>query len=141
MTKTYDYDPAKRLFRPIRWSCALAEKAQWHVQLARIIANDLFREVLSGPDGLIFAVQKYFLRWIIDGGSGFDLVSGQSITKEDGKIVVRTESPCRMATANGITVADEQLAVQVDGLDAAVDAIILDNSPCNVLALRKLCME
>jgi hypothetical protein len=58
MTKTYDYDPAKRPFRPIRWSCARADQAKWHVQLARIIANDLFREVLSGPDGLIFAVQK-----------------------------------------------------------------------------------
>ena len=97
--------------------------------------------MFSGSDGLIFAVQKDFLRWIIDSGSGFDLISGQSITKEDRKMVVRTESPCRMATANGITVADEQLSVRVDGLDAAVDAIILDNSPCNVLSLGKLCME
>ena len=46
-----------------------------------------------------------------------------------------------MATANGVTVAEEKLSVRVDGLDTAVDAVILDNSPCNVLSLGKLCME
>ena len=81
------------------------------------------------------------MRWIIDSGSGFDLISGQSVTKEDRKMITRTENPCRMATANGITVAEEQLSVRVDGLDAAVDAVILGNSPCNVLSLGKLCME
>ena len=66
MTRRYDYHPAKPPFKAIRWNCVRAEKAKWHAQLARMIANDLCREVFSGPEGLIFAVQKEILRWIID---------------------------------------------------------------------------
>ena len=81
------------------------------------------------------------MRWIIDSGSGFDLISGQSLTKDDRRMITKTDNPCRMATANGITTADEQLSVHVNGINSAVDAVILDNSPCNVLSLGKLCME
>ena len=56
-------------------------------------------------------------------------------------MVTKTDNPCRMATANGITTADEQVSVHVNGINSAVDAVILDNSPCNVLSLGKLCME
>ncbi len=56
-------------------------------------------------------------------------------------MVTLTKTPCRMASANGITVADEQLSIRVDGLGADVDAVILDNSPCNILSLGELLME
>ena len=45
-----------------------------------------------------------------------------------------------MATASGITDPDQQLSVQIDGLGEVVDAVILNNSPCCVVA-GKLCME
>ena len=77
----------------------------------------------------------------VDSGSGFDLISGHSLTKADRRMITKTDIPCRMATANGITTAEEQLSVHVDGINSAVDAVILDNSPCNVLSLGKLCME
>ena len=97
--------------------------------------------MFSSPDGLLSAVQKDILRWIIHSGSGFNLISEKSVTKEDRKMVTLTKTPCRMATVNGITVAEEQLSIRVDGLGEDVDAIILDNSPCNILSLGKLCME
>ena len=141
ITKRYDYHAARSKARPVKWNVVRAEKAKWHAQLARIIANELCREVFEGSDGLIFAIQKEFMRWIIDSGSGFDLISGQSISKDDRRMVTKTDNPCRMATANGITTADEQVSVHVNGNNSAVDAVILDNSPCNVLSLGKLCME
>ena len=125
----------------MRWTDARAEKAAWHTKLAQLIANELCREVFGNSNGLVCAIQKELMRWIIDSGSGFDLISGQSLTKADRRMITKTDNPCRMATANGITTADEQLSVHVNGINSAVDAVILDNSPCNVLSLGKPCME
>ena len=58
ITKRYDYHTTRSLLKPVRWHSGRAEKAKWHAQLARMIANELCREVFSGLDGLIFAVQK-----------------------------------------------------------------------------------
>ena len=87
------------------------------------------------------AASLEYMRWILDSGSGFDLISGQSLTVADRRMITKTDIPRRMATANGITTAEEQLSVHVDGINSAVDAVILDNSPCNVLSVGKPCME
>jgi hypothetical protein len=141
ISKRYVYHAARSNTKPTRWTDARAEKAAWHTKLAQLIANELCREVFGNSNGLVYAIQKELMRWIVDSGSGFDLISGQSLTKDDRRMITKTDYPCRMATANGITTADEQLSVHVNGINSAVDAVILDNSPCNVLSLGKLCME
>ena len=125
----------------MKWTDVRSEKAAWHLKLAQLIANELRREIFGDSNGLACTTRKELMRWIIDSGSGFDLISGQSLTENDRRMITRTNYPCRMATANGITTADEQLSVHINGIDSTVDAVILDNSPCNVLSLGKLCME
>ena len=95
----------------------------------------------SGRCGLACAVHKDLMRWIIDSGSGFDLISGRSLTKNDRRVIIKTDNPCRMATANGVATVDEQLSFHIDGIGSTVDAVVLNNSSCNVLSLGKLCME
>ena len=141
ISKKYAYHAATSSAKPVRWTDVRSEKAAWHLKLAQLIANELCLELFRNSNGLACAVQKELMRWIIDSGSGFDLISGQSLTKYDRRMITKTYNPCRMATANGITTADEQLSVHVHGIDSTVDAVILNNSPCNVLSLGKLCME
>jgi hypothetical protein len=140
ITKKYAYEVARTNVKKVRWSDVHAEKAAWHSRLARMIANELSREVFGNLNGLACAAHKDATRWIIDSGSGFDLISERSLTKDDRKAVTKAENPCRMATANGVATAEEQLSIHIEGI-GSVDAVVLNNSPCNVLSLGKLCME
>ena len=74
INKKYAYQVARLNARTVRWSDARAEKAAWHLRLAQMIANELSREVFGNPNGLACAVQKDLMRWIIDSGSGFELI-------------------------------------------------------------------
>jgi hypothetical protein len=116
ITKKYAYEVARTNVKEVRWSDAHADKAAWHLRLAQLIANELSREVCGNPNGLACAVQKDLMHWIIDSGSGFDLISGRSLTKNDRRVIIKTNNLCRMATANGVATADEQLSVHIDGI-------------------------
>ena len=79
------------------------------------------------------------IQWIIDSGSGFDLIS--SFAAEEKGRIEPAKNHVSMATANGITTANTEWTGYVPGLQKNISASVLDNSPCNVLSLGKMCME
>ena len=78
-------------------------------------------------------------KWIIDSGSGLDLVSSNSLSKKDK--LTEAASPVTMATASGFTTAQKEWKGYVPGLQENVDAIVLENSACKFCPLVNYAWE
>ena len=79
-------------------------------------------------------------RWVVDSGSGFDLV-GRRMLPFMGRSEVRDcERSLILSTANGEIRADKEAVIEIDKLGMKTTAIVLDDCP-SVLSLGKKCME
>ena len=75
---------------------------------------------------------------MIDSGACYHIVGSRSLTPAQNDLITRPAQPYRLETANGLTVADKELDIRLDGLGMEVRALVLDNSP-KVLSLGELC--
>ena len=130
----YDYHPKltneQRLFVITK---QYLRKSFRHAEIAQILGSLIADQVARCR---ICTVAKD-TKWIIDSGSGLRLVISNSLNKKDK--LAEASSPVTMATASGFTTAQKEWKGYVPGLKENVDAIVLENSPCNVLSLGKLC--
>lgn len=78
--------------------------------------------------------------WVIDTGSGHNLVSKRNLTNEEQGGIQRAESTLKLATAGGVISCDEIVNVDVSKFGAAVSARVLKNTP-RVLSVAKLVEE
>ena len=76
-------------------------------------------------------------QWMLDSGCGCDLVSTGSIAKIR-KFAKKSKSEKVFATANGLTIADEEISMNIPELDQTVTATILEDTP-DVLSLGYRC--
>ena len=68
-----------------------------------------------------------------------DLVSSKSLSKRDK--LTKATNPVTVSTANGVTTAEQEWKGHVPMLEHSVDAIVLENSVCDVLSLGELCVD
>ena len=78
--------------------------------------------------------------WVIDTGSGHNLVSKRNLTNEEQREIQRAESTLKLVTAGGVISCDEIVDVDVSKFGAAVSARVLKNTP-RVLSVAKLVEE
>ena len=78
-------------------------------------------------------------KWLMDTGSGLDLVS-KSDVRNMKHMVVASENPVMLATANGVTTVDEEIALRVEALDETIKPFVLESTP-SVLTVGWRCME
>ena len=78
-------------------------------------------------------------KWLMDTGSGLDLVS-KSDVRNMKHMVVSSENPVMLATANGITSVDQEIALRVEALDETIKPFVLESTP-SVLTVGWRCME
>ena len=76
-------------------------------------------------------------QWMLDSGCGCDLVSAESIAKLR-KFIKKSKHEKVFATANGLTIADEEISMFIPELDETVTAMILE-STLDVLSLGYRC--
>ena len=79
-------------------------------------------------------------RWVIDTGSGNDLVGKADLTPMDIRDVEKFSPSLVLATANGHIVVDDCVDLQVSKLLLVIKAKILPDTPA-VLSVGKRCME
>ena len=130
-------DRRKQPLRPFVWSEKWACKAYRHFEVARILGMYWEKTVVMENES--FCMSAKDIRWIIDSGSGFDLISSSSLTDADK--IEPIKNPLTMATANGITSVNKEWKGQISGIGDKITAAVLENSPCNVLSLGKLVMD
>merc|ERR1711873_202076 len=79
------------------------------------------------------------ISWILDSGSGHDIVDRQHVMNERNKWQ-RLPNVVHLTTAGGKTAGGYSVAVRVEPLQENVEAMILEHSP-DVLSLGRRCME
>ena len=79
-------------------------------------------------------------KWLIDTGSGYDLVGRNDVPGWAMDSMLEDSSPIDLHTANGITTVDKTVSLQVMGLMEAVKPLVLQSTPA-VLSVGKRCME
>jgi hypothetical protein len=79
------------------------------------------------------------IRWLADTGSGHDLISYHDLTELD-KIDLHEAGPLELNTANGITVSDRKVPLQIAPLLEEINCRVLD-STAPVLSIGRRCME
>jgi hypothetical protein len=78
-------------------------------------------------------------RWLVDTGSGYDLIGRQELTDDDEQYLLRSE-PIEFFTANGSTTSMFEYQMVLDNLDEQLEVRVLDNTPA-VLSVGRRCME
>jgi len=136
ITERYDYHPQRkyppRPFAPTtryRMNCARDEEIA--LIIAKVLADQVARQNICAV--------VTDARWIVDSGGGLDLVSSKSLHKKDK--LTKAAHPVTMSTANGMTTAEREWKGYIPILERNIDAIVPENSACNVLSLGKLCVE
>jgi hypothetical protein len=76
--------------------------------------------------------------WVVNSGSGYNLVSRRAVDK--GENIIKVETPLRLATANGIITVNEKIIVSIQELGIRVEAWVLEDTPL-VLSLENLIKE
>ena len=71
---------------------------------------------------------------MIDSGACYHIVVSRALTPAQTDLIRKPARPHLLETANGLTVADKELDVKLDGLGMEVRALVLENSP-RVLSL------
>ena len=84
-------------------------------------------------------IEARISRWLMDTGSGLDLVS-KSDVRNMKHMIVASENPVMLATANGVTSVDEEIALRVEALDETIKPFVLESTP-SVLTVGWRCME
>ena len=79
-------------------------------------------------------------RWVMDTGSGNDLVGKQDLNAAVMRDAEKFSPPMILATANGHIVVDDEVDLQVAKLKLVVRPKVLLNTPA-VLSIGKRCME
>ena len=79
-------------------------------------------------------------KWLIDTGSGFDLVGREEIPDWALDSMLTPRSTINLHTASGMTTVNEVVSLQVRGLMQEVTPLVLDSTPA-VLSVGKRCME
>ena len=85
-----------------------------------------------GRDESDFGV-SHTRRWLIDSGSGWDLVRADNVSHLQDLISAPQYAP-RLWTANGVTKADQQVPLYIPELDETCIPFVLKNTP-DVLTL------
>ena len=86
----------------------------------------------------ILAVVPEGFGWILDSGSGYDIVADQAIKGKDRENIKSNDNPARLTTANGELEVSKSIALETrSGL--TLDALVMEDSPC-VLSLGRRCM-
>jgi hypothetical protein len=78
--------------------------------------------------------------WLIDTGSGHDLVSRADFPPWVLSQAVRAKSPLNLDTANGILRADMELPMQLAPFGVSISPLLLPCTPA-VLSVGKRCMD
>ena len=79
--------------------------------------------------------------WIVDSGSGYDIVCDDAITGRDRESICQKPAPMVVQTANGTVDVDKQMTLTVkEGSTSRINALVMNDTPC-VLSLGKRCMD
>ena len=76
--------------------------------------------------------------WLLDTGSGFDLIGRKVANKVHGH-VFQTDNVLSMQTANGLTTSADAVSAEIPELGIEITANILESTP-SVLSVGKRCM-
>ena len=79
-------------------------------------------------------------RWLMDTGSAFDLIGEKDVPAWYRSRAEDADSDVELSTANGRTVVDKKIPMQVGALLEVVEPLLLPSTP-PVLSLGKRCME
>ena len=95
------------------------------VQAEKPIAAAAAKPMNTGPD-----------KWIVDTGSGLDLVGIQDVPPFETKNFLRDRNPVELHTANGITVVNQEVSMQIMSLMEDIHPLVLESTPA-VLSVGK----
>ena len=118
---------------------ANAEPAQENRCVNRSIATQCEPIAASRPRGSRIDYSKCEDReWIVDIGSGNDLVQRNTLPKAMRDDIAPVETMWRFYTANGTCETDEVCLLQFDHFDEQIDPYVLPATP-NVLTIGRRC--
>ena len=75
--------------------------------------------------------------WVVDAGSGHNLVPRASLTEEERAGLEKSDKPLLLNTANGTIRVQSQTTTSISALGSRVVARVLDNTP-RVLSVQYL---
>ena len=77
-------------------------------------------------------------RWLMDTGSGFDLMSKKKLSNDDKKHVHWASSIITLLTANGKKQVDKAVKMMCSAMHEVIDPLLLDDTP-SVLSIVRRC--
>ena len=112
--------------------------------MARLTARRLADKVAERMKESLFAqpaaVAHNFVKWVLDGGSCFDIANEDSLTSINNAQRQKRENPYILETANGTMEAGDEAQFEIDKIGRTTTALVLPNSP-SVLSLGRMCVH
>ena len=116
---------------------AAARTTMNDVKLKRPARNNMTDTTCPVPTPAAPIATSHVRRWLVDSGSGYDLVCANNV-EHVRNLIKRSAKPIALWTANGLTPAEKEIVLHLDRLDMDVCAFVLNSTP-DVLSLGRHC--
>ena len=101
--------------------------------------NDKTDKTLTTTTPAAPVATSHVRRWLVDSGSGYDLVCATNVEHVRDKIK-KSARPIALWTANGLTPAEKEITLHINRLDMDICPFVLNSTP-DVLSLGRHCAQ